>query len=151
MERLNPTTNTNLPMNAAFAQQNSTPSWESLAFDCNFRIGKLAKTCQVSVRTLQRHFRKHYDLTLREWLREARLEKSRTMLPDAGCIKTVAYELGYKQPSHFTRDFKQRYGVPPKVWLLTDGSAEEISADFSERSSPRPELESERNDLFASC
>lgn len=28
-------------------------------------------------------------------------------------VKEVAFELGYKQHSHFSRDFKARYGVSP--------------------------------------
>jgi AraC-like DNA-binding protein len=143
-----------LLMNAEAGLQNATLSWEALAFNCNFRIGKLAQVCQVSVRTLQRHFRKHYDLTMREWLREVRLEKSRSMLPEAGCVKTVAYELGYKQPSHFTRDFKQRYGVPPKMWLLADaqGASVLLQEPPSEPVMIRRHAGNAQSaDLFANC
>jgi len=32
--------------------------------------------------------------------------------------KEVAYRLGFKQPSHFCRQFRQRHGFAPKVWRL---------------------------------
>ena len=76
--------------------------------------------CHVSVRTLQRHFHKHYDVTVSQWLHELRLEQARIQLTTAESIKEVAYTLGYKRPSHFTRDFKLRFGVPPKTWLLLE-------------------------------
>ena len=98
---------------AAFAN-----SWEAIASQCEYRVHRIAEFCHVSTRTLQRHFRRNYDTTISHWLREVRLEKARTMLRDATCIKAVAFDLGYKQPSHFTRDFKQRFGVPPKMWVL---------------------------------
>lgn len=101
----------------------------------------------MSVRTLQRHFRKNYDLTLREWLREVRLEKSRVMLPEARCVKTVAYDLGYKQPSHFTRDFKQRYGIPPKIWMKADTSD---PFDAFDRLADRQER-GQVAEMFATC
>jgi AraC-like DNA-binding protein len=28
-------------------------------------------------------------------------------------VKNVAFDLGYKQLSHFSRDFKRAYGAPP--------------------------------------
>jgi AraC-like DNA-binding protein len=98
---------------AAFAN-----TWETIALQCQFRVHRIAEFCHVSTRTLQRHFRRNYDTTISHWLREVRLEKARRMLREADCIKAVAFDLGYKQPSHFTRDFKQRFGVPPKMWAL---------------------------------
>ena len=69
------------------------------------------------MRTLQRHFRKHYDLTLANWLRECRLNYAREQLVTANSIKALAYDLGYRHPSHFTREFKEHFGVPPSLWL----------------------------------
>lgn len=97
------------------AEGATNPSWETLATACHFRLPELARSCNVSMRTLQRHFRKHYDTTLSEWVRELRLEKAREMLTEAESVKCVAFELGYKQPSHFSRDFKDRFGVSPSA------------------------------------
>jgi transcriptional regulator GlxA family with amidase domain len=68
------------------------------------------------MRTLQRHFRKHYNTTLSNWVRELRLDRARAMLAEAESVKRVAFELGYKQPSHFTRDFRLRFGLPPSAF-----------------------------------
>ena len=103
------------------AEEAPLPNWEDLATTCNYRLGELANLCHVSLRTLQRHFRKHYDTTLSDWMRQLRLDRARAMLAEADSVKFVAFELGYKQPSHFTRDFKQRFGVPPSAlrWSLS--------------------------------
>ena len=99
----------------------SPPSWETLAMGCGYRLPELARLCHVSMRTLQRHFRKHYNTTLSEWVRALRLDRARVMLVDSESVKRVAFDLGYKQPSHFTRDFKDRFGVPPSAlrWPLS--------------------------------
>ena len=104
------------PTSVPYSGDTQKPTWESLAASCQYRLTELAQHCQVSMRTLQRHFRKHYNTTLSDWVRELRLERARLMLESAESVKYVAFELGYKQPSHFTRDFKQRYGVPPSAF-----------------------------------
>jgi AraC-like DNA-binding protein len=101
-------------------------TWESLAAESKFRLKELAELCHVSIRTLQRHFRKNYNLAISQWLRERRLEEARQMLATADRVKTVCFELGYKQQSHFTRDFNQRYGMPPSLWREIYGSARSL-------------------------
>src|SRR5688572_12800536 len=63
-----------------YAEAGPLPNWESLATTSQYRLPALAQLCQVSLRTLQRHFRKHYNLTLSEWMRELRLDRARMML-----------------------------------------------------------------------
>ena len=95
----------------------SAATWESLAAEAQYRAGDLARLLDVSLRTLQRYFRAKYNCTVSDWLRELRLESARQRLPFSGSVKEVAFDLGYKQPSHFTRDFKQRYGVSPRTFI----------------------------------
>jgi transcriptional regulator GlxA family with amidase domain len=95
----------------------STATWESLAGEAQYRAGDLARLVGVSLRTLQRYFRAKYNCTISDWLRELRLESARARLPTCASVKEVAFDLGYKQPSHFTRDFKQRFGVSPRTFV----------------------------------
>ena len=87
--------------------------WEILAQSSHYRANELAALCQVSLRTLQRHFRAHYRLTVSGWLREVRLREAYGRVIGGATIKEVAFDLGYKQLSHFSRDFKSYFGVPP--------------------------------------
>jgi AraC-like DNA-binding protein len=88
--------------------------WEALAKEVNFKPSELADACGVSLRTLQRHFRKQYKVTVSGWLRMFRLRQAYSRLKTGESVKGVAYDLGYKQLSHFSRDFKNCYGVAPR-------------------------------------
>ena len=92
-------------------------SWEQLAEQAHYRPHALARLSGISMRTLQRYFRDRYECTVSSWLRELRLERGRRKLLEEESVKKVAFDLGYKQPSHFTRDFKERFGVPPRSFL----------------------------------
>ena len=93
-------------------------SWEQMAKEAHFRPHALAQVCGVSMRTLQRYFRSQYNQTVSDWLREMRLNEALHFLKACDSVKEVAFELGYKQPSHFTRDFKKRFGVPPREFMV---------------------------------
>jgi AraC-like DNA-binding protein len=90
-------------------------TWEGLAAQANYRPGALAKLCKVSLRTLQRHFAKNYSLTLGGWMRDIRLSAAYRRISNGEQIKAVAFDLGFKQLSHFSRVFKQVHGVPPRM------------------------------------
>ena len=90
-------------------------TWEDLAEKAKFRPARLAECCGYSLRTLQRHFSKTYGLTVRDWLRQFRIAKAYSLLTSGSRVKVVAVDLGYKQLSHFSRDFKAVIGVPPSA------------------------------------
>ena len=90
-------------------------SWGHLAQQCRYRRNRLAKVLQVSVRTLERHFKKHFSLTVSEWLVELRLARAYDQVLTGKALKEISYDVGFKQPSHFTKSFKQRFGVPPSL------------------------------------
>jgi AraC-like DNA-binding protein len=46
-------------------------------------------------------------------LRHLRLNKAKELLRQGWTIKSTAYELGFKQPSHFSREFKRQTGTAP--------------------------------------
>ena len=106
---------------------NSEVSWEKLAKAAQFRPQALADLCGVSMRTLQRYFRARYDKTVSDWLRDMRLNEALNSLKVSDSVKEVAFDLGYKQPSHFTRDFKKKFGVPPRD-LMTRSSMTVVKA-----------------------
>ena len=40
------------------------------------------------------------------------------LLRKVRCVKLAAYELGFKQVSHFSRVFKEFYGINPTAFLM---------------------------------
>jgi AraC-like DNA-binding protein len=95
-------------------------SWQSVAIAANFKPAAIAERCGLSLRTIQRYFKKHYGVTLSHWLRNYRLQLAYERLTKGESIKSVAYSLGYKQLSHFSRDFKATYGCAPRFLDPTD-------------------------------
>lgn len=93
----------------------------------------LAEIAGVSLRTLQRIFRERFDTTPMSWLMEARLlEAARVIRAADDPVTKIAYRVGFKDPSHFTRRFKARFGVSPNEYRRGAEGAPEPSADGSE-------------------
>ena len=102
--------------------------WEALAIKAGYRPGDLAGLCQISLRTLERHFQKNYGMTVSRWMRELRLGKAYESLTQGKSVKEAAYDHGYKQVSHFSREFKNHFGVSPSFLLIRNGSAERVGS-----------------------
>ncbi len=78
-------------------------------------VGVLASELNVSVRTLQRAFAAEEE-TVASYLRERRLSEARRALTMPGRrsdISEIAARWQFADASHFTRLFRQRYGVTP--------------------------------------
>ena len=77
----------------------------------------IAKDNGISVRLLHYLF-KGTDKSVSEWIREQRLEKCRQKLTstkfDDDSITDIAFSLGFNSSSHFTRLFKQKFGMLPR-------------------------------------
>jgi AraC-like DNA-binding protein len=95
--------------------QMSKTTWESLAAEAKFCPHDLAALCNMSLRTLQRRFDEEYGLPVGQWMRNFRLSQAYTRITSGESVKVVAYDLGFKQLSHFSRVFKAAYGVPPTL------------------------------------
>lgn len=102
--------------------------WEALAVKAGYRPGDLAGLCQISLRTLERHFQKNYGMTVSRWMRELRLGKAYESLTQGKSVKEAAYDHGYKQVSHFSREFKNHYGVSPSFLLVRNSPTERVPA-----------------------
>jgi AraC-like DNA-binding protein len=87
--------------------------WEKRAKAARYRARDVAKSFGISLRTLQRHFQERYGLKVSNWLTALRMQEAYRRVAEGEMVKSVAIELGYKQLSHFSRDFKRYYGVPP--------------------------------------
>ena len=74
----------------------------------------LAELAGVSLRTLQRLFRDRFGTSPMNWLMEARLQEAARLIRGGDDpVTKIAYRVGFKDPSHFTRRFKSRFGVSP--------------------------------------
>ena len=113
--------------------------WESLALNAGYRPSDLASLCQISLRTLERHFQKNYGVTVSAWLRELRLGRAYQSLLQGKAVKEVAYEQGYKQVSHFSREFKNHFGISPS-YLLSGPTRSDKSLSLRQVSPSSPQM-----------
>ena len=87
--------------------------WEELAKQARYDANELARLSGVSIRQLQRHFNRHFHCSPQSWLNERRLLVARALLLRGEQVKKVALDLGFKQTSHFCRQFKSRNKMTP--------------------------------------
>jgi AraC-like DNA-binding protein/mannose-6-phosphate isomerase-like protein (cupin superfamily) len=71
----------------------------------------------VSVRTIEREFRKDVGTSFESWRRQARLTKAVELLVSGSSIKEVAGKVGYRQASAFVEMFRRTFGTTPKAWI----------------------------------
>jgi AraC-like DNA-binding protein/mannose-6-phosphate isomerase-like protein (cupin superfamily) len=77
----------------------------------------LCSEAGVSVRTIQRAFRKDVGTSFESWRRQVRLTKAVELLVSGCSIKEVAYKVGYCQSSAFVEMFRRTFGTTPKAWI----------------------------------
>jgi transcriptional regulator GlxA family with amidase domain len=92
--------------------------WEQLAPIAQYDAKKMAELCKLSVRQLQRDFRRQFARTPQDWLNEQRLKAAQDLLLSGKSIKLVAFELGFKQASHFCRQFKAYHNLTPSEFIF---------------------------------
>jgi len=85
----------------------------------------MAELCRVSLRHLERSFKRDTGFTPRVWLRGQRLKTALVRLQAAASIKEIAYTLHYRQVSHFCRDFKSHFGMTPSDYRRLPKSAQD--------------------------
>ena len=103
-----------------WSRLSNVTNWTELAESANYNAKRLADECGVSLRQLERYLSRVAGRTPQRWLSELRQKKSIELLWSGHSIKEVSYQLGYKQSSHFSRDFKRFYGVAPSEVLAAD-------------------------------
>ena len=84
----------------------------------------LCASAGVSVRTIERAFRRDVGMDFESWRRQVRLMKAIELLVGGCPVKEVAFEVGYRQPSAFVEMFRQTLGTTPKAWASALEKAE---------------------------
>uniref|UniRef100_E6QLQ5 Putative transcriptional regulatory protein n=1 Tax=mine drainage metagenome TaxID=410659 RepID=E6QLQ5_9ZZZZ len=80
-------------------------------------MSALCAEAGVSVRTIERAFRKDVGSSFELWRRQVRLTKAVELLVSGCSIKEVAYRVGYCQTSAFVEMFRKTFGTTPRAWI----------------------------------
>jgi AraC-like DNA-binding protein len=83
-------------------------------FQVPLSVSDLAKTAGMSASSFHEHFKSVTGTTPLQYQKDLRLIAARTLLVDQGqTVSEVAYAVGYESPTHFSRDYSKKFGLPP--------------------------------------
>jgi AraC-like DNA-binding protein len=94
--------------------------WEFRAQECGYNASKLAESLGVTLRLLEIFFQKRFGATPHEWMLRVRMTHAAGLLMAGVPLKSVSEKVGYKQTSHFSREFKGFFGVPPSRYVFAE-------------------------------
>jgi transcriptional regulator GlxA family with amidase domain len=80
------------------------------AFDQPLRIEEIARELGMSTSGFHHHFRSVTAMTPLQYQKQLRLQEARRLMVGKGFDAASA---GYLDASHFTREYKRLFGVPP--------------------------------------
>jgi AraC family transcriptional regulator len=86
----------------------------SKEFRSHLTVKSLAERAGVHPDYLSRRFRGHYGLSLVRYIRQLRLRWASDQLQNSDqALARITREAGFSDQSHFTRSFKQAFGITP--------------------------------------
>ena len=96
-----------------------TPIWEVMEenYMYDLKIQDFANLANRSLSTFKRDFKKQYQTTPGKWLTNRRLKRAKAFLETTDkTINQVAFECGFKNTSHFSRIFKEKFNNSPSAF-----------------------------------
>ena len=102
--------------NGRTAQITNAIRWIRGHFDQPFSSKRLAETVNMSVPSLNRHFRAVTAMSPLQYQKQVRLQEARRLLIGEGQhAATAAFKVGYASPSQFNRDYVRVFGATPRA------------------------------------
>lgn len=113
----------NRPQEAAFMQKINTLVKVNIENE-NFGTDDLCKAMFLSRTQLFRKMKSLINQAPANYIRSVRLQKAKELLETSELtISEVAYKTGFLTINHFTKVFKEEYGIPPSVYRHNSNSA----------------------------
>jgi AraC-like DNA-binding protein len=86
-------------------------------FRTPLKLRDLARAAGLSSAYLTTLLKRQTGRSAGEWLTARRMAEARRLLAETGSgVKTVGYEVGYADTSHFIEVFSKEHGQTPKAW-----------------------------------
>lgn len=83
-------------------------------YSFNLKLEEFARLATRSLSAFKRDFLRVYNTTPGKWLIERRLDHALQLLTHTDkSVSETAFESGFESASHFSRVFRQRFGIPP--------------------------------------
>lgn len=84
--------------------------------DSNFTVEQLADQLHINRSTLHRQLKEKYQTTANRLILQTRLEAARQLLKTDSRLTSIAFAVGFKSQSYFTKKFGEYYGHTPSQW-----------------------------------
>lgn len=92
-------------------------------FAYNLKLEEYARMSARSLSTFKRDFNREFGISPGKWLTLKRLEYARFLLEATGkTIREIVFDSGFENTSHFTRIFRNKYGIPPRQYRVRQHS-----------------------------
>ena len=89
---------------------------------CNLTTESLARRLYVSPARLNGMFRKRFDMSVKEYINDARMKRAKFLLERTDkMIYEIAIAVGFQDIDYFTKVFKQNAGCTPRDWRKNHG------------------------------
>jgi AraC-like DNA-binding protein len=122
-ERLIASLEKNRPQEAAFIQKINTLIKVNLENE-DFGTDDLCKAMFLSRTQLFRKMKSLINEAPANYIRNIRLQKAKELLETSDLtVSEVAYKSGFQTINHFTKIFKEEYGIPPSVYRHNNHNA----------------------------
>jgi len=87
--------------------------------DPELGVDYLCKAMAMSRSTLNRKLKSLLNTSTNDLIRQYRLQKAASLISGGLDIASAAYQVGFSSPSYFSQCFKEKYGVTPSDWVLS--------------------------------
>ena len=85
-------------------------------FRTSISMAELADWAGMSTSSFHTHFKAVTSTTPLQYQKALRLIAARTLLvQDGRSVTDTAYAVGYESPTHFSRDYSKKFGLPPSL------------------------------------
>jgi len=77
------------------------------------KLEQLSSLCDLTPTQFQRHFKNKMGITPYAWFSRLRMEQGMKLIQSGACGTDVAHQVGFYDQAHFSKAFKNTFGVPP--------------------------------------
>ncbi len=84
-----------------------------------YKIPDLAEKLSMSKSKFSRLFKNLYGISIHQYIQEKRLEKAAALILEGSSnVSEAAIKSGYTNMSHFSKEFKKKFGILPKKYSI---------------------------------
>lgn len=88
--------------------------------DPEFNVASLTREAGVSRTLLHLKLKKLANICASDFMKTIKLQKSTKLLKEGLTVAEVAYQVGFKDPNYFSRSFREKFGITPSDYKVSD-------------------------------